>query len=111
MDGAGKGGAKSLMDHPRGAGVACGWFSAPAIGWYCQAGRYSILDIDLLGDQPGGIRVAGVYRGSAGEAKMVCNYPAGGNQHTDVLSVDLYSFCYFKYVAGQLEITRRIKER
>ena len=103
--------AKSLLWIVLAAPVLLGRFSAAAVGRNREAGGYAILDIDLHGDQPGRIRDAGVYRGSAGTAKLVCLDPPGGNQHADVLFADVYPFCYFEYVAGQLEITRRIKER
>ena len=99
------------MDRSAGAGVAGGRFPASAVRRDCQTGGYSILDIDLYGNQPGGICVAGLYRRSAGAAEMVCVNPAGGDQHPDVLSSDVYSLLYFQDVACWLEAAARFTKR
>src|ERR1700677_3409137 len=103
MDGPGTRGAGSFMDRPVGAGATGGGFSFATAGWYRQTRGHALLDIDLYGDQHGGIRVVGVYSGLAGAGKMVYVDPAGRYEYTDVLFADLYSLLYFQDVARGLE--------
>src|SRR5580700_2100996 len=111
MDGPGTRGAKSFMDRPVDAGTAGGGFSSATAGRYRQAGGHTFLDIDLYGDQHGGVRVAGLYSGLAGAAKMVYVDPAGGYEYADVLFADLYSLLHIQDVAGGLEAAAGFAKR